>query len=66
MATHVGKFLRAMPFWISLGDDYYGDARTVDSHITRLRSKLPDKKLRQWDIVTIRGIGYKLERNSAR
>jgi len=67
MATHVGKvFTRDAILDRVWGDDYYGDARTVDSHITRLRSKLPDKKLRQWDIVTIRGIGYKLERNSAR
>lgn len=38
--------------------DYYGDARTVDTHIKKLRSKLG----RQGDCIkTIRGIGYKFE-----
>ena len=67
MATNVGKvFTRNAILDRVWGDDYFGDARTVDSHITRLRSKLPDKSQRQWDIVTVRGIGYKLERYSTR
>lgn len=38
--------------------DYYGDARTVDTHIKKLRSKLG----KQGDCIkTIRGIGYKFE-----
>ncbi len=38
--------------------DYYGDARTVDTHIKKLRSKLGDLG----DCIkTIRGIGYKFE-----
>lgn len=38
--------------------DYYGDARTVDTHVKKLRSKLGSKG----DYIkTIRGIGYKLE-----
>ncbi len=40
--------------------DYYGDARTVDTHIKKLRSKLGDYGNR---IKTIRGIGYKYEVN---
>jgi DNA-binding response OmpR family regulator len=40
------------------GYDYFGDLRTVDTHIKRLRQKLKDKA----DIIyTIRGSGYKLE-----
>lgn len=41
------------------GYDYYGDPRTVDTHIKRLRNKLPDQK--GWSIETIRGVGYKFE-----
>ena len=38
--------------------DYYGDARTVDTHIKKLRSKLGAYGN---DIKTIRGVGYKYE-----
>ena len=38
--------------------DYYGDARTVDTHVKKLRSKLG---ARGEYIKTIRGIGYKFE-----
>ena len=38
--------------------DYYGDARTVDTHIKKLRSKLG---ARGEYIRTIRGVGYKFE-----
>lgn len=41
------------------GYDYDGDSRTVDTHIKRLRAKLPDVSERSWDIITIRGAGYK-------
>lgn len=43
------------------GYDYYGDIRTIDSHIKRLRSKLNKFEHSNWDIVTIRGVGYKFE-----
>ncbi|MDI9468654.1 MAG: response regulator transcription factor [Bacillota bacterium] len=67
LAAHVGKvFSRDAILDRVWGDDYYGDARTVDSHITRLRSKLPARELRQWDIVTVRGIGYKVEKINTR
>lgn len=40
------------------GYDYYGDLRTVDTHINRLRIKLSSKS----DLVhTVRGYGYKFE-----
>ena len=38
--------------------DYAGDARTVDTHIKKLRSKLGEAGEM---IKTIRGIGYKFE-----
>jgi DNA-binding response OmpR family regulator len=40
------------------GVDYYGDARTVDTNIKRLREKLKDKA---YLITTIRGSGYRFE-----
>ncbi len=38
--------------------DYFGDARTIDTHVKKLRSKLGDKGDL---IITIWGIGYKFE-----
>lgn len=43
------------------GYDYYGDTRTVDSHIKRLRAKLDAVAHPDWEIATIWGVGYKLE-----
>lgn len=43
------------------GYDYYGDSRTVDSHIKRLRAKLDEVEHPDWSIKTIWGMGYKLE-----
>ena len=40
--------------------DYYGDSRTIDSHIKKIRHKLGKKGKY---IKTIRGIGYKFEAN---
>lgn len=43
------------------GYDYFGDSRTVDSHIKRLRAKLDKYDHEQWDIKTIWGVGYRFE-----
>lgn len=43
------------------GYDYYGDSRTVDSHIKRLRAKLDKVEHPEWGIKTIWGVGYKFE-----
>ncbi|MPL99633.1 Transcriptional regulatory protein SrrA [bioreactor metagenome] len=43
------------------GYDYFGDTRTVDSHIKRLRAKLDEYPHESWDIRTIWGVGYKFE-----
>lgn len=45
------------------GYDYFGDNRTVDSHIKRLRAKLDKYDHPEWDIKTIWGVGYKFEAN---
>ena len=41
------------------GFDFYGDSRTVDSHIKRLRAKLEEYSHEGWEIETIWGVGYK-------
>lgn len=43
------------------GYDYFGDTRTVDSHIKRLRAKLDAYPHAGWEISTIWGVGYKFE-----
>ena len=43
------------------GYDYFGDNRTVDSHMKRLRAKLDKVPHPNWQIKTIWGIGYKFE-----
>lgn len=43
------------------GFDYFGDSRTVDSHIKRLRAKLDKVEHPSWSIKTIWGVGYKFE-----
>ena len=43
------------------GGDYYGDTKTLDVHIKRLRSKIEDDPANPKLIQTIRGLGYKFE-----
>ena len=43
------------------GTDYFGDTKTLDVHIKRLRSKVESDPARLTRIVTIRGLGYKYE-----
>lgn len=43
------------------GCDYYGDPRTVDSHMKRLRAKLDAVPHPGWEIRTIRNVGYQFE-----
>jgi len=43
------------------GIDYFGDPRTVDTHIKRIRAKLDLDGQYDWDIKTIWGMGYKFE-----
>ena len=42
------------------GFDYFGDSRTVDVHIKRLREKVEDVSS-QWALKTVWGVGYKFE-----
>lgn len=42
------------------GFDYYGDSRTVDVHVKRLREKLEGVSTK-WELKTVWGVGYKFE-----
>ena len=42
------------------GFDYFGDSRTVDVHIKRLREKVENVS-DQWELKTVWGVGYKFE-----
>jgi len=44
------------------GFEYFGDSRTVDVHIKRIREKLEGAS-DQWSLKTVWGVGYKLETN---
>ncbi len=42
------------------GFDYYGDSRTIDVHVKRLREKLAGAS-DKWELKTVWGVGYKFE-----
>jgi two-component system response regulator RegX3 len=43
------------------GSNYYGDTKTLDVHIKRIRSKIEDDPARPVHLMTVRGLGYKFE-----
>jgi two-component system response regulator RegX3 len=43
------------------GSDYFGDTKTLDVHIKRLRSKIEPQPSEPTIIVTVRGLGYRFE-----
>ena len=43
------------------GYDYFGDGRLVDVHIRRLRTKVEDDPANPKHVLTVRGLGYKLQ-----
>ena len=45
------------------GYDYFGDTRTVDAHIKRIRQKLPQENV-PWALKTVSGVGYRFEVNA--
>lgn len=62
LATNKGKVFSRENLLDSLwGYDYFGDTRTVDTHIKRLRAKLDKVEHEGWSINTIWGVGYKFE-----
>ncbi|HBP63712.1 MAG TPA: DNA-binding response regulator [Desulfosporosinus sp.] len=62
LASNPGKVFSRDNLLNSLwGYEYFGDARTVDTHIKRLRAKINVSETFSWDIKTIWGVGYKFE-----
>lgn len=43
------------------GSDYVGDTKTLDVHIKRLRAKVEEDPSQPTTIITVRGLGYRLE-----
>jgi DNA-binding response OmpR family regulator len=62
LASHPGMvFTREQLLESVWGYDFFGDSRTVDVHVKRLREKLTDGEAMGWSIKTVWGVGYKFE-----
>jgi two-component system response regulator RegX3 len=44
------------------GYDYFGDTKTIDVHVKRLRTKIESNPAEPTKITTIRGLGYRYEK----
>ena len=62
LMRHQGRVLtRAQLIDRVWGTDYVGDTKTLDVHVKRLRAKIEDDPRSPTHLVTVRGLGYKLE-----
>ena len=62
LASHQNRvFTREQLLEQVWGFDFFGDSRTVDVHIKRLREKLQGSEFFGWQIRTVWGVGYKFE-----
>ena len=62
LATNQNKvFTRENLLDLIWGFDYFGESRTVDTHIKRLRAKTDNYEHKKWNIKTIWGVGYKFD-----
>lgn len=60
LASRVGKvFTREQLLEQVWGFDFFGDSRTVDVHVKRIREKLGENN--KWELKTVWGVGYKFE-----
>lgn len=60
LASHAGKvFTREQLLEQVWGFDFFGDSRTVDVHVKRIREKLGERP--NWQLKTVWGVGYKFE-----
>ena len=62
LADHAGKVLSRVALLQHVWDqDYFGDERIVDVHVRRLRKKLEADSASPQILVTVRGLGYRLD-----
>ena len=62
LASHPGMvFTREQLLEQVWGYDFFGDSRTVDVHVKRIREKLAPGEEMGWCIKTVWGVGYKFE-----
>ena len=62
LASHPGMVFMREQLLAQVWDyEFYGDSRTVDVHIKRVRAKLADGEAMGWSIKTVWGVGYKFE-----
>ena len=63
LLRNVGRVLtRAQLIDRVWGSDYVGDTKTLDVHVKRLRAKIEPEPAAPAHLLTVRGLGYKLER----
>jgi two-component system response regulator RegX3 len=43
------------------GSDYFGDTKTLDVHVKRIRSRIEPVPSAPVSLVTVRGLGYRFE-----
>jgi len=66
LARHQGRVLsRGQLIEAAWGHDYFGDERVIDTHIKRLRHKVEDDPTAPRFITTVRGTGYRFDREPA-
>ncbi len=62
LAEHAGLVLSRQQLLERVWEYAYGDERLVDVHIGRLRQKIEDNPATPQRLLTVRGLGYKLQR----
>lgn len=61
LASNTGQVLEREQILSQVwGYDYYGDTRTIDTHIKRIRQKIGNED-EKWELITVYGIGYRFE-----
>src|SRR5690606_17197808 len=62
LAAHAGQVLSRQQLLQRVWGYEFGDERLVDVHVGRLRQKIEDDTSSPRRLVTVRGLGYKLQR----
>lgn len=61
LASHPGQVMDREQILSKIwGYDYFGETRTIDTHVKRIRQKI-DVDGAKWGLITVYGIGYKFE-----